>query len=80
MCLLKVFATDGEGNKTRIYGRSFNRGDVGTGKARAYRIIENEEDFKEGLNKLPAGAYTVTAEVTVANGEIFTPVSFAWNK
>jgi hypothetical protein len=80
MCLLKVFATDGEGNKTKLSGRSFNRGDVGTGKARAYRIIENEEDFKAGLEKLPAGDYTVTAEVTVANGEIFTPVSFAWSK
>lgn len=80
MCLIKVFATDAEGEKKLLYKRSFNRGDVGTGKARAYRLIENEEEFKPALEALAAGTYTITAEITVATGEIFTPVSFTHTK
>lgn len=80
MCLMKVFATDESGKKNLLYKRSFNRADVGTGLARAYRLIENEEEIKPAVEALAAGTYTVTAEVTVANGEILTPVSFTYTK
>ena len=80
MCVIKLFATDEKGNKQRLYRRSFNRGDVGTGKARAYRLLENEEEIKPAVEALAAGTYTVSAEVTVASGEVFTPVSFTYTK
>ena len=81
MCLIKTFATDAQGNKTLLHKRYFNRGDVGTGRARAYRIIsDDQEAFQAAVAKLPSGEYTLSAEVTVATGEIFTPVSFSYSK
>lgn len=80
MCLLKVLATDESGKKTELFKIYFNRKDVGTAKARGYRISEDEEAFQAALEKLPAGNYTVTAEVTASTGEVFTPVSFPYSK
>lgn len=81
MCLLKVFATDSEGKKTQLFKLYFNRKDVGKGKARAYRIIdEDEEAFKAAVDALASGTYTITAEVTASTGEVFTPVTFRYNK
>ena len=81
MCLLKVTATDEGGNATRLHTVYFNRKDVGTAKARSYRICDYEiEEFKEAVEKLMPGKYTIAAEVTSATGEIFTPVSFSYEK
>ena len=80
MCLIKVFATDEKGEKKLLFKRSFNRGDVGTGKARAYSLLENEEEIKPAIEALASGTYAVSAEITVASGEILTPVSFTYTK
>ena len=80
MCLLKVLATDAEGKKTELFKLYFNRKDVGTGKARGYRLSEDAEAVDAALAALPGGTYTICAEVTVASGEVFTPVSFGYEK
>ena len=81
MCLLKVNATDEKGNVTRLHTVYFSRKDVGTAKARSYRICDYDIDgFRAELEKLPTGKYTIAAEVTASTGEIFTPVSLSWEK
>jgi hypothetical protein len=81
MCLLKINATDVGGNTTCLHKVYFNRKDVGTAKARSYRIVDKDADaFRAAWGALAEGTYTVTAEVTSATGEIFKPVSFSYEK
>lgn len=81
MCLLKINATDDQGNATRLHTVYFHRKDVGSGRARAYRICDEDgEAFKAALAGLASGSYTITAEVTASTGEVFTPVQFQYSK
>ncbi len=80
MCILKVYAKDASGNKTSLYTKYFDRVDVGDGSARNYRISVARSIIESAIKELPAGEYTIEAQVTASTGDVFTPVSFTHTK
>ena len=82
MSLVKFIATDANGNETDLFSIYFDRKDVKgsepgafDGKARNYKLSGDRMTISAAIDELAAGTYTITAEVTAPNGEIFTPVS-----
>ena len=80
MCMLKINATDASGNKTTLYTKYFDRTDVGDGIARNYKLTVARSIIDSAVKTLPAGEYTLEAEVTASTGDVFTPVSFTHTK
>jgi hypothetical protein len=87
MSLLKLYATDANGNKTELHHVYFDRYDVQgsapgmmDGKARNYKLSGDRLAIEEAVNALASGTYTITGEVVAPNGEIFTPISFELTK
>lgn len=80
MCMLKINATDASGNKTTLYTKYFDRTDVGDGIARNYKLTVARSIIDSAVKELPAGEYTLEAEVTASTGDVFTPVSFTHTK
>ncbi len=87
MSLVKFIATDANGKETKLYSVYFNRKDVKgsapgmfDGKARNYKISGDRLNIDAAVEELAAGTYTITAEVTAPNGEVFTPVTFEYKK
>ena len=87
MSMFKLIATDEKGNKTDMLAVYFDRYDVQgsapgmmDGKARNYKLSGDRLVIEGAVEALAAGTYTITGEVTAPNGEIFTPVTFAYKK
>ena len=88
MCMYKLVATDANGKKTTVNYVYFDRYDVaGTsggdgfdGKARNFKLSGERMNIQSGLEELAAGTYTMTVEITVSTGEIFTPATFQYTK
>ena len=87
MSLFKLIATDSKGKQTTLHYVYFDRYDVQgsaagmmDGKARNYKISSDRLLIEAAVAELAAGTYTVTAEVTAPNGEVFTPVTFELSK
>lgn len=76
MCMLKVNATDADGKVTTLHVRYFDRKDIASGDARAYKVSGNRLDIESALKELGSGTYTITVEATASTGEVFTPVTF----
>ena len=80
MCVLKVNAVAGNGKTTQLHFRYFNRKDVGSGIARAFKLTTDRVEINSGLDELAAGEYTIVVEVTSSTGEVFTPIQTKYQK
>lgn len=80
MCMLKLNATDKDGNVTNLHTIYFDREDIPAGTARKYWISAGRLEIDAALEALKSGTYTITAEVTSATGDVFTPVNFEYTK
>ena len=76
MCILKLIATDEEGNETLLHRVMLDKVDNRNGICRKYNLSDFAYGMKDngGMELLEAGkTYTVRMDITVSNGEIFTP-------
>lgn len=76
MCILKLQARSEQGNVANLLTVYFNRNDVGNGNARSFPLSTKEAEIREAVEALSTGDYTVSVEVTVSTGEVFTPLPF----
>lgn len=88
MSMFKLIATDHKGRNATLHTVYFDRYDVAgseegdgfDGKARKFKLNSEKLMIEDVLETLPAGTYTLTAEVTAPNGEIFNPISITYTK
>ena len=80
MSMIKVMAKKSTGRETELFHYYVNRMDVGSGLARNYKISGNRLDIAAEADKLPAGDYTITLEVTDSTGAVFNLATFQYSK
>ena len=80
MSMIKIMAKKSTGRETELFHYYVNRMDVGSGLARTYKISGNRLDIDGEIDKLVAGDYTITLEVTDSTGKVFTLASIPYSK
>ena len=78
ICVARMYLTDSQGEKTLLERVLLTKWDIPTGLARNFPIRQfnlscTSEKFLSMLE--PGQTYTLSYEVSVANGQVFTPVS-----
>ena len=76
ICIVKVIATDEDGQEIMLDRKLLDKTHVRNGKARNLFLSDMRYDMvDDNYDALETGkTYTVRLDVTVSNGEIFTPV------
>lgn len=80
MSMIKIVAKKSTGRQTELFHYYVNRMDVGTGLARSYKLSANRLDIDAEIEKLVAGDYTITLEVTDSTGSVFTLATVAYSR
>ena len=80
MSMIKVMAKKSTGRVTELFHFYVDRYDVGTGLAREYKLSGNRLDITPEVDKLVAGDYTITLEVTDSTGAVANLATFAYSK
>ncbi len=80
MSMVKIKAQREDGKTVILHTEYIHRADVKSGKARSYKLSEDQDAILGAVEALKLGSYTITVEVTAPNGEVFTPVSFQYKK
>lgn len=80
MSMIKIMAKKSTGRETELFHYYVNRMDVGSGLARTYKISGVRLDIDAEVEKLVAGDYTITLEVTDSTGAVFNLATFQYSK
>ena len=80
MSMIKVMAKKSTGRVTELFHYYVNRYDVGSGLARNYNMSGAQLDIASEADKLVAGDYTITLEVTDSTGAVYTLANFNYSK
>ena len=78
ICVVRMYLTDSNGEKVLVERVLLDKWDIPTGLARQFPIRQfvlqcTSDEFKAMLKK--GETYTLSYEVSVSNGQVFTPVS-----